>query len=215
MIKVAIPHKIYSENKLKIKNIIKKYGMSWEGSKNGWINAATGDGVYIDRAIMDMILSDSFSGDMPMTMFIKSGNKEFLAEMEDKCKALGGEFLWNVSPEKTQTPQPQVPKVIHGSRHITGKPRDVFVKLNTRDAEGCNTPEFSAKGLADLQDINRRWERRKEQILKEFRHLKLDDEDLGKFIHREEIAFRKTNACWVTGEFPGSEKGSAGTSGEE
>ena len=72
MLKIAIPHRIYSENKVKIKNIIKKYGMSWDSGKNGWVNAATGDGVYIDRAIMDMILSDSFSGDMPMTMFVES-----------------------------------------------------------------------------------------------------------------------------------------------
>jgi hypothetical protein len=67
MLKIAIPHRIYSENKVKIKNIIKKFGMSWDSGKNGWINAATGDGVYIDRAIMDMILSDSFSGDMPIS----------------------------------------------------------------------------------------------------------------------------------------------------
>src|SRR5512142_3179797 len=101
MIKVAIPHRIYSENKLKIKNIIKKYGMSWDSGKNGWVNAATGDGVYIDRSIMDMILSDSFSGDMQMTMYIDSKNKEFIDEMEAKCKALGGEFTRDVSPETT------------------------------------------------------------------------------------------------------------------
>ena len=215
MIKVAIPHKIYSENKLKIKNIIKKYGMSWDGGKNGWVNAATGDGVYIDRAIMDMILSDSFSGDMPMTMFIQSGNEEFLAEMEAKCKSLGGEFLRDVTPEPATEKGSSVQKVVPVSKKDLQKSRDVFVKLNVRDAEGCNTPEFSAKGLADLKDINRRWERRKEQILKEYRHLKLDDEDLNKFIHREEIAFRKNNACWVTGEFPGSEKVSTGTSSDE
>jgi len=215
MIKVAIPHKIYSENKLKIKNIIKKYGMSWDGGKNGWVNAATGDGVYIDRAIMDMILSDSFSGDMPMTMFIQSGNEEFLAEMEAKCKALGGEFLRGVTPEPATDKRPSVKKVVPVSGQEDLQSRNVFVRLNIRDAEGCNTPEFSARGLADLQDINGRWERRKEQILKEYRHLKLADEDLSKFIHREEIAFRKNNACWVTGEFPGSEKGSSGSSSDE
>ena len=30
MLKIAIPHQVYSDNKVKIKNIIKKFGMSWE-----------------------------------------------------------------------------------------------------------------------------------------------------------------------------------------
>ncbi len=81
MLKIAIPHRVYSENKVKLKNVIKKFGMSWESGKNGWINGATGDGVYIDKSVMDMILSDSFSGDMPMTMFVESGNKEFISEV--------------------------------------------------------------------------------------------------------------------------------------
>ncbi|WP_424356864.1 hypothetical protein [Methanocella sp. MCL-LM] len=213
MIKVAIPHKIYSENKLKIKNIIKKYGMSWDSGKNGWVSAATGDGVYIDRAIMDMILSDSFSGDMPMTMFIESDNAEFLAEMEAKCKALGGEFTRDVSPETTAAAlQPKAPQPTPAVKPRPAKGSNIFVRLNIRDADGCNTPEFCARGLGDLQDISRRWERRKEQIIKEYRRLGFDDDTLGRLLHREEIAFRKNNACWVTGEFPGSEKGSSADS---
>lgn len=215
MIKVAIPHKIYSENKLKIKNIIKKYGMSWDSGKNGWVNAATGDGVYIDRAIMDMILSDSFSGDMPMTMYIKSDNKEFIAEMEAKCKALGGEFTLDVSPETTAPRPPQAQKQVPRVR-LSGKAgKDIFVTLNIRDPEGCNTPEFSAKGLADLQDISRRWERRKAQILKEYSRLGFDRDTLNRLIQREEITFRKNNACWVTGEFPGAEKSPAESANDE
>lgn len=215
MIKVAIPHKIYSENKLKIKNIIKKYGMSWDSGKNGWVSAATGDGVYIDRAIMDMILSDSFSGDMPMTMFIESGNTEFLAEMEAKCKAIGGEFTRDVSPLEDAIQQPVVHKPVSASKAPGTKSNNIFVRLNTRDADGCNTQEFSARGLADLQDISRRWGRRKEQIIREYSRLGFDDETLGRLLHREEIAFRKNNACWVTGEFPGSEKASQADPAEE
>lgn len=223
MIKVAIPHKIYSENKVKIKNIIKKYGMSWESGKNGWINAATGDGVYIDRAIMDMILSDSFSGDMPMTMFIESSNPEFIAEMEAKCKAIGGEFTRDYSPEKaaaepeqpSKPPQPVVRKAPTAGRSASDKRGNVFVRLNTRDAEGCNTPEFSAKGMEDLKDIDRRWERRKEQIYREYKRFGLDADALNRLIQKEELTFRKNNACWVTGEFPGTEKGSKDVSSDE
>jgi hypothetical protein len=215
MIKVAIPHKIYSENKLKIKNIIKKYGMSWDSGKNGWVNAATGDGVYIDRSIMDMILSDSFSGDMPMTMYIDSKNKEFIDEMEAKCNALGGEFTRDVSPETTAQQQVQTQKQVPRVRQSPTAGKDIFIKLNLRDAEGCNTPEFSAKGLADLQDISRRWARRKEQIIKEYSRLGFDEDTLNRLLQREEIAFRKNNACWVTGEFPGAEKSQADSSGDE
>jgi hypothetical protein len=82
MLKIAIPHRVYSENKIKLKNVIKKFGMSWDSGKNGWINSATGDAVYIDKSVMDMILSDAFSGDMPMTMFVDpaSSNAKSLLE---------------------------------------------------------------------------------------------------------------------------------------
>ncbi|CAJ38082.1 hypothetical protein [Methanocella arvoryzae] len=219
MIKVAIPHKIYSENKIKIKNIIKKYGMSWDSGKNGWVSAATGDGVYIDRAIMDMILSDSFSGDMPMTMFIESDNADFLAEMEAKCKAIGGEFIKDVTPE-VAAPQQQKVLPQPAASSVNSKPgiikgSDVFVRLNLRDADGCNTPEFCARGLEDLQNISRRWERRKAQLIRDYGSLGFDAETLARMLHREEINFRKNNACWVTGEFPGQEKGARSDSSDE
>lgn len=208
MIKVAIPHKIYSENKLKIKNIIKKYGMSWESGKNGWINMATGDGVYIDKSIMDMILSDSFSGDMPMTMFVDSQNKDFLDELETKIKSLGGEITENATPEEAKGQHIAAPAISrHKAKTVTSSAPDVFERLKLRDAEGCTAPELQAKAMEDLKDISRRWDRRKGQILQDYEKIGLAKETIDRFLHREEIAFRKSNACWVTGEFPADASG--------
>jgi hypothetical protein len=202
MLKIAIPHHIYSENKIKLKNIIKKFGMSWESSKNGWVNSATGDGVYIDKSVMDMILSDSFSGDMPMTMFVESGNKEFISEFSEKIKALGGSITEDVSPEAIEARPAAMPEHIRKSPRVTKGKRSIFVRLNTRDAEGCTTQEFAEKASEDLKNISRRWERRRAQILREYGRAGMDKAAMDRFLQREEIAFRKANACWVTGDFP-------------
>ncbi len=207
MLKIAIPHRIYSENKVKIKNIIKKYGMSWDSGKNGWINAATGDGVYIDRAIMDMILSDSFSGDMPMTMFVESANKEFTGEISEKIRAIGGTVTEEAASEGMKSAPSVTPAPVRPPKPVAPGKEDVFTRLHIRDAEGCTTPEFAEKAAADLKDINRRWERRKVQILQEYGRIGLDKSDIERFLQREEIAFRKANACWVTGEFPSAQAG--------
>jgi hypothetical protein len=212
MLKFAIPHHVYSENKVKLKNVIKKFGMSWESGKNGWVNGATGDGVYIDKSVMDMILSDSFSGDMPMTMFVESGNKEFIAEFSEKIKAIGGTITEDVSPE-AGTPGPAVtPGPVRTIKKEASCEGNVFVRLHMRDAEGCTTQDFTAKAAADLKDITRRWERRRTQILLEYRRIGLDKDTADRFLQREEIAFRKGNACWVTGDFP-SEQAENGKDG--
>lgn len=212
MLKIAIPHHVYSENKVKLKNVIKKFGMSWESGKNGWINGATGDGVYIDKSVMDMILSDSFSGDMPMTMFIESGNKEFISEFSEKIKAIGGTITEDASPE-AGTPGPAaMPEPVRKTKKGASGEGNVFVRLNIRDAEGCTTQEFTAKAAADLKDITRRWERRRTQILLEYRRIGLDRDTADRFLQREEISFRKANACWVTGDFP-SEQAENGEDG--
>jgi hypothetical protein len=212
MLKIAIPHRVYSDNKVKIKNVIKKFGMSWESGKNGWINSSTGDGVYIDKSVMDMILSDSFSGDMPMTMFVESGNKEFVSEFSEKIKAIGGTITEDVAPEAGEARPAVMPEPVRKSKEVTtGKP-DVFVRRNTRDAEGCTTPEFAAKAAEDLKEISRRWERRRAQILREYRRAGLGQADAERLLQREEIAFRKANACWVTGDFP-SAKAESGEDG--
>jgi hypothetical protein len=212
MLKIAIPHRVYSENKIKLKNIIKKYGMSWDSAKNGWINNATGDGVYIDKSVMDMILSDSFSGDMPMTMFVDSDNKEFIVEFLEKIKAIGGSITEDVAPEAAETRPAAMPEHVRKSKKETTGKRSIFVRLNTRDAEGCTTPEFVAKATEDLKEISRRWERRRAQILREYRYAGLDQAAIDRFLQREEIAFRKANACWVTGDFP-SEQAENGEDG--
>lgn len=204
MIKVSIPHKIYSVNKVKIKNIIKKYGMSWDSSKNGWVNAASGDGVYIDRAIMDMILSDSFSGDMPMAMFVDSKNKEFISELETKVREIGGELSEQPGTAEKAYEEAKPFAVIEKKPKLKGK-ETVFTRLNIRDSEGNTTEEFSLQANADLKAISKRWERRKKQIMYEYRRLGMDESAIEGFLHREEIAFRKNNACWVTGEFPSAE----------
>jgi hypothetical protein len=202
MLKIAIPHHVYSENKVKIKNIIKKFGMSWESGKNGWVNSATGDGVYIDKSVMDMILSDSFSGDMSMTMFVESGNKEFISEFLDKIKAIGGSVTEDVSPEISEVRPAVLPEHSRKGREVATGKRSIFVRQNSRDADGCTTPEFAAKAAEDLKDISHRWERRQAQILREYRRAGLSQADVDRFLQREEIAFRKANACWVTGDFP-------------
>lgn len=207
MLKIAIPHRIYSENKIKIKNIIKKYGMSWDSGKNGWINPATGDGVFIDRAIMDMILSDSFSGDMPMTMFVDSSNPGFIGEISEKIRSIGGTITEETAPKDLRTQPAVTPAPTKPPRPAKpGKP-DVFVRLGMRDREGCTSPEFAGKAEDDLKDISRRWDRRKEQILREYRRIGMDKDTTDRFLRREEIAFRKSNACWVTGEFPSEADG--------
>ncbi|OPY26212.1 MAG: hypothetical protein A4E28_02670 [Methanocella sp. PtaU1.Bin125] len=207
MLKIAIPHRIYSENKVKIKNIIKKYGMSWDSGKNGWVNAATGDGVYIDRAIMDMILSDSFSGDMPMTMFVESSNTDFIGEIGEKTRAIGGTVTEEAAPAGMRSAPPVTPAPVRPPAPVKPGKGDIFTRLQIRDAEGCNTAEFTEKAAEDLRDINRRWERRKAQILREYERIGMDENDIDRFLHREEIAFRKSNACWVTGEFPSAQAG--------
>jgi hypothetical protein len=212
MLKFAIPHHVYSENKVKLKNVIKKFGMSWESGKNGWINGATGDGVYIDKSVMDMILSDSFSGDMPMTMFVESGNKEFIAEFSEKIKAIGGTITEDASPESAQPRPVTVPEEVRKNKNEAAGEGDIFVRLDMRDAEGCTTREFAAKAATDLKDISLRWERRRTQILLEYRRIGLDNDTADRFLRREEIAFRKGNACWVTGDFP-SEQAENGKDG--
>ena len=211
MLKIAIPHRVYSENKIKLKNVIKKFGMSWDSGKNGWINGATGDGVYIDKSVMDMILSDSFSGDMPMTMFVESANEEFVAEFSEKIKAIGGTIIEGAAPGGGESPAAVTPVQARKSKKGHGK-RDIFSQLDTRDDEGCTTPEFAAKAAADLKEISRRWERRRAQILLEYRRIGLDEATTERFLQREEIAFRKANACWVTGDFP-SEQAENGEDG--
>jgi len=93
MITVIFPHRAYSENKLKIKQIIKKYGMSWNDKKSGWVNDATGDGVFIDKSVMEMIMDDAFSEEQPMTLFVNSANEDFIKEFEARCTMLGGQFI--------------------------------------------------------------------------------------------------------------------------
>ena len=205
MLKITIPHRVYSENKVKIKNVIKKYGMSWDSGKNGWVNGATGDGVYIDRAVMDMILSDTFSGDMPMTMFVDSSNPGFIDEISQKIGAIGG-TITEESPSETATPDTpdtrpaSVPEQAREPGADT-RTRTVHVRLGTRDPEGCTTPGFAARAEADLRDISRRWERRRGQIRRDCERAGMDRASIDRFLQREEIAFRKANACWVTGEF--------------
>jgi hypothetical protein len=201
MLKIAIPHRTYSENKVKIKNIIKKYGMSWDSGKNGWVNRATGDGVYIDKAVMDMILSDSFSGDMPMTMFVDSSSEELIGELSEKVRAIGGTITEEAPPETLGTRPASMPEQVRKTKAGAAK-RTIHVRLGARDPEGCTTPEFAEKAEADLKDISRRWERRREQILRDFERTGMDRAAIDRFLRREEIAFRKANACWVTGEFP-------------
>lgn len=203
MITVIFPHKTYSENKIKIKQIIKKYGMSWDDKKSGWVNEATGDGVFIDRSVMEMILSDSFAQDMPMTLFIKSENKDFIDEFEAKCKALGGEFIRGVTPIKSTI---GVPMPAEKRAPLPVKEGDVMVKLNIREPDSTTTPAFQDKALKDLQNISGRWERRKRQLQIEYSKMRLEEDVAERLLQREEIAFRKNNACWVTNEFPGAKK---------
>jgi len=68
--------------------------------------------------------------------------------------------------------------------------------------DGASTEEFREKAYADLKDISGRWERRKKQLLVEYAKMGMEKGLAETMLHREEIAFRKNNACWVTGEFP-------------
>lgn len=202
MLKITLPHHVYSENKIRIKNIIKKFGMSWDSAKNGWINSATGDGVYISKSVMDMILSDTFTSDMPMTLFVESGDEEFLSEFSEKIKAIGGTITREVSPEAVEARPAAMPEHARKVKIGAKAKRSIYVRLNTRDAEGNTTPGFAARAAEDLKDISRRWERRRTQILREYGRTGMDRAAMDRFLHREEIAFRKANACWITGEFP-------------
>ncbi len=206
MITVIFPHKTYSENKIKIKQIIKKYGMSWDDKKSGWVNEATGDGVFIDKSVMEMIMGDSFSENQPMTLFVDSKNEDFIAEFESKCSALGGQFIRGVTPIKPVA----MPAPVKKAHNISGK-KDVFTALNIRAPDNSNSETFQEKASADLEDISGRWERRKKQLLIEFEKMGLEKSLADAMLHREEIAFRKNNACWVTGEFPSEKKARAET----
>jgi len=201
---VIFPHKTYSENKIKIKQIIKKYGMSWDDKKSGWVNEATGDGVYIDKSVIEMIMEDAFSPDQPMTLYVESRNQDFIKEFEVKCNALGGQFIHGgavaVRPPVTKpVPAKKAPE------HPEGQ-KDVFVRLGLRDATGSNTAALREKAFEDLKNISGRWERRKKQLLVEYAKMGLEKSLAEAMLHREEIAFRKNNACWVTGEFPAGHK---------
>jgi hypothetical protein len=197
MITIVFPHKTYSDNKLKIKRIIKKYGMSWDDRKSGWVNEATGDGVYIDRSVIEMIMEDTFTENQPMTLFVESRDEAFLKELEAMCEELGGQFiLGGATP--VRAPAHEAKKAV--ASPVTHK--DIFMRLNIRDASGCATPEFREKAYEDLKDISGRWERRKRQLLIEYKKMGLKKDVIDSMLHREEIAFRKSNACWVTGEFP-------------
>lgn len=205
MITVIFPHKTYSENKIKIKQIIKKYGMSWDDKKSGWVNEATGDGVFIDKSVMEMIMEDSFSESQPMTLFVDSKNEDFITEFESKCTALGGQFIRGVTPIKPiamPTPVKEVPQIPSGKK-------DVFTMLNIRAPDNSNTETFQEKASADLKDINGRWERHKKQLLIEYEKMGLEKSLGDAMLRREEIAFRKNNAFWVTGEFPSDKKARA------
>jgi hypothetical protein len=197
MITVIFPHKTYSDNKLKIKQIIKKYGMSWDDKKSGWVNEATGDGVFIDRSVMEMIMDDSFSEEQPMTLFVDSTNEEFISEFEAKCAALGGQFIRGGA---TAVRPPSTPVKKEPKKPV--KSKDIFVRAGLRDASGCNTVALQDKAYADLGNISARWERRKRQLQAEYKKMGLGAEMTEELLHREEIAFRKNNACWLTGEFP-------------
>jgi hypothetical protein len=204
MITVIFPHKTYSENKIKIKQIIKKYGMSWDDKRSGWVNEATGDGVYIDKSVIEMIMEDSFSADQPMTLFVESGDQDFIREFETKCNALGGQVIHGAATAVRPaapgpTPAKKGPELPEGQK-------DILVRLGIRDVTGSNTAGFKEKAMADLKNISGRWERRKKQLLAEYSKMGLEKGIAEDMLRREEIAFRKNNACWVTGEFPADSK---------
>jgi hypothetical protein len=202
MITIVFQHKTYSENKIKIKQIIKKYGMSWDDRKSGWVNEATGDGVYIDKSVMEMIMGDSFSEDQPMTLYVDSKNQDFLDEFGAKCSSLGGQLIHGGATPVSRAVRKPAPE----KKAPSPKSKDIFVTLGLRDATGSNTTRLMEKAMADLQDINGRWERRKRQLLAEYEKMGLEKSLADDMLHREEIAFRKNNACWVTGEFPAGGK---------
>jgi len=205
MITVVFPHKTYSDNKIKIKQIIKKYGMSWDDKKSGWVNEATGDGVYIDKSVIEMIMGDAFSADQPMTLFVESSNQDFIGEFEAKCTALGGQFIRG-GATAVRPIVPEQAKKAPGPMAKDVTVRDVLVRLNLRDATGSNTAELRERAYGDLQDISGRWERRKTQLWAEYAKMGLEKSHAEAMLLREEIAFRKNNACWVTGEFPADRK---------
>jgi hypothetical protein len=205
MITIIFPHKTYSENKIRIKQIIKKYGMSWDDRKSGWVNEATGDGVYIDKNVMEMIMDDSFSPDQPMTLFVDSGNPDFIREFEAKCNALGGQVIHG-GATAVRPIAPAAPKPTPANKAPASPQKDIFVRLGLRDATGSNTAAFKEKAIDDLKNISGRWERRKKQFLAEYAKMGLEPGLAEAMLRREETAFRKNNACWVTGEFPADHK---------
>lgn len=200
MITIVFSHKTYSDNKLKIKRIIKKYGMSWDDRKSGWVNEAAGDGVYIDKSVIEMIMEDAFTENQPMILLVESKDDAFLKELEVLCRELGGQFIrGGATPVKAPVQDISEAKkaVVSPAAH-----KDIFTRLNMRDASGCTTPELREKAYEDLKNISGRWERRKKQLLAEYQKMGLKKDTIDSMLHREEIAFRKNNACWVTGEFP-------------
>jgi hypothetical protein len=180
-----------------LNQVIKKHNMSWDSDKDGWVNAATGDGVFVDKEVMEMILEDT-SPDQPMMMYIKSENQVFIKEFEAHCTTLGSQFI----REEVQMIVESTPRQENSLIKESKATKDVFVRLNYRDASGANTQFLQDEVYADLRDISGRWERRKKQLLIEYTNMGLSKDVIVAQMHREEIAFRKNNASWVTGEFP-------------
>lgn len=151
MITVVFPRKKYSENKIQLNRIIKKYNMFWVDDKDGWVNEATGDGVFIDKNVMEMIIDDVFS-DQPMTMYVKCRNEEFIKEFESNCIIFGGQFIKDSTSESfINNSMP-----VKNNSQIPHKSKNVFVRLKYRDVSGCNTQAFQEKAYVDLQDISGR-----------------------------------------------------------
>jgi len=152
-----------------------------------------------------MIMDDSFSHDLPMTLYINSSNEDFVKEFEAKTTSLGGQFITGgASPVRPQASAP----VKKAPEKPPARSKDVFVRSGLREASGCNTAALQDKAMGDLKDISARWERRKKQLQAEYKKMGLGAEMADDMLHREEIAFRKNNACWVTGDFPAGGKSS-------
>lgn len=195
MITVIFPHKTYSENKLKVKLIIKKYGMAWDDKRSGWVNEATGGGVFIDKSVMEMIMDDSFSESQPMTLYVRSADEEFMKEFAARCSALGGQVIPGEAPQAPQAAEKKTRAVVEKP----GRPGDVFVRAGLRTSSGCNTDAFRKKGYDDLRDVDARWERRKRQLRVEYGKMGMGGGAAEKQLRRDEEAFRRSNACWAAG----------------
>jgi hypothetical protein len=132
-----------------------------------------------------------------MTLFVDSTNEEFIHEFEGKCTALGGQFIRGGA---TAVRPPSTPVKKEPKKPV--KSKDIFVRAGLRDASGCNTAALQDKAYADLGNISGRWERRKRQLQADYKKMGLGAGMTEELLRREEIAFRKNNACWLTGEFP-------------